>query len=292
MIATWALAAIRCSLTNLGISGLDVIEMQEVIRQVVGGAHCYKYVFLTPSFELWTIAALSDRVRAIRFADVRHVAQELAYVSSTPQIPNERISRRQYIANLLVEGFRHYSNLGLGAALLGLSRFAEGNRNWRLNPNWDDQGYTAISGGRDEPDYQRGLAEMLKDRPAWLARAATSDQPADEVRMSPAMIDRVVAFGRQVEATGATPVLLLPPLATYWDWWADLLVKFKARCGGTHLLDFDEPTEFPQLYAWAVRYDGGHLNKNGGPVWAELLADRFAAMLDRGKLAGPFCPGS
>jgi hypothetical protein len=277
---------------NLGVGALDVLEMEEALRQVIGQKNCCKYVFLSPPFHLFGVATFSDNVRSIHFMNVRHAVQEIRYVLSTPRIPNEPLTRLDYVENIIRATFRYYTNLGLGADLIGAISFSQGAHNWKAQPTWTRQGYTDVGDQLHQSDYAEVLSFVLKHRPDYLRRVATGDQQPYERAITPAMIDRIVNLGHEVEAAGAVPLLLIPPELNYWDWEEELRIKFSARCGDGHVLDYDDPAAFPELFAPSVRLDIGHLNGLGAPIWSELLADRVAKLLDSGGLSGAFCGAS
>ncbi len=103
------------------------------------------------------------------------------------------------------------------------------------------------------------------------------------------MVDEIVRLGREIEVTGAIPIVLIPPKVTYWDWDTDFLAKFTERCGTSHMLYFGDPTAIPQVYDPDARYDGGHLDEKGAELWSALLAESMAKVLQQGKAIGSFC---
>jgi hypothetical protein len=278
---------------NLGVGTLSVVEMNEAVKEVLARRNCCRYVLLSPSFHLWGLVASSDNVRSILFMTLPHAIEELAYVLSAPHVPNSPITRPEYVRNIITATFRHYTNLGLAANLLGLTTFSEASGNLKRNPTWNSEGYTRwpdhYNAAGDTASYQAGLLSVLDERPRYLAQAATDAQHFADRQVSPEMVERFVRIAEQAEAAGAIPLVLLPPIVGDWTSEADFSVKFAQRCGSSHVLDFDDPSAFPAIFDVSVRYDGGHLNSRGAPVWSRLVARRMAAMLDNGELRGPFC---
>ncbi len=135
---------------NLGIGGMGLIEMKDVIKLVIGRPNCCKYVVFSPAFSLWVIAMSNDNIRDIKYLDFLHAMNEMLYMLSTPHEPNDGMHRYQYILNVLASTFRHYTNLGLGADLIGIARFTHPPPNWRTHPSWDDRGFTNIGDRRNE----------------------------------------------------------------------------------------------------------------------------------------------
>lgn len=278
---------------NLGIGALSIVEMEAAVNEALKNRECCKYILLSPSFQLWVVAASSDNVRSINFFDLHRAFEQIRFMSSAPQIPNEPIDRQSYFESVLKSVFRHYTNIGLGSAVMGLMDFSPGYGNWKRYPTWDSHGYTKYPSTHNmnehTKDYDIGLADMLHKESDFRLRAAADKQPVGERFVSRPMLDRLIRMGERIEAVGITPLILLPPLVGYWPWQSDLVVKFSAVCGDSHVLDFADPKKFPEIFALPARYDGGHLNANGAVVWTKLIAKKFSAMLEDGQLAGRFC---
>jgi hypothetical protein len=279
---------------NLGIGSLGFVEMQNVVKEVLERKHCCKYILLDPMFNSLILATSSDSVRTILFMNMPHAIEQAEFVLSLPQLPNYPMTRSRYLTNIITAMFLHYTNAGLGSTLLGLTNVLIRNGNWKLASGWDSRGYSkfpdtynpaAVNNG----DYGLGLSWMIRDRPGYLARAATDTQPIAERVVSAEMVDQFVEMGKQIEAAGAIPLVLLPPVVGEWPWEADFTVKFVARCGDSHMLDFDDPEAFPTVFDLAMRYDGSHLNGLGAPVWTKLVAKELADKLSNGELAHSFC---
>jgi hypothetical protein len=274
---------------NLGIGALGWVELEDLVKNIQQMKNCCKYVLFVPSFGLFYMWHLRDNVRAILFMDIEHAIEEVDFMLATPAMPGEPTSRAEYLADIVEVTFRHYTNLGLVTGLLGLS---QGARNWKSNPTWDRRGYTYADTNFSDPTYGQSLASMLKYRPDYTSRAKSDHQPSSDSRFTTTMIDRVVRLGHEIERNGAVPLVLLPPKIGFWDWDVDFLAKFSAKCGETHILDFSEPTVFPELYASGVHSDGSHLNGLGASIWSERLAQGMAKLLDHGGPVGTFCGAS
>jgi len=224
------------------------------------------------------------------FFDVRNTVDFMRMIYAYPTLPAPAMTSLEYLANTTLAMFAHYTNAGLAAALLGwgkteLSNFRE--------VSWGPsrKGNNPVPPMADLPppqnedktlDFKTVLSDELKNRPQFMA--------SNPLLISDRMLDYVLEIGEYVREKGAVPIIVQPPAIHAWDWALAFVEKFRSRCGEARLLDFSDPTKFPNLYGnlqyWA---DGGHLSGVGAVVWSKLLAARFADLLRQGIASVPLC---
>lgn len=76
----------------------------------------------------------------------------------------------------------------------------------------------------------------------------------------------------RVRASGATPILLVPPCLDRRSG----LIEFARGRLGVEVLAFNDPDRYPELYSPDNRFDHGHVNKEGAAAFSRALAARFA----------------
>ena len=87
-----------------------------------------------------------------------------------------------------------------------------------------------------------------------------------------AALDAEVSFLRE---RGIEPIYVIPPVGRG----TPLLDELGERGQIPHLLTFNRPKEFPELYRFENRQDLTHVNARGARAWSRLLADRLAGIL-------------
>lgn len=274
---------------NVAAGGLGIIEIEQTVDTTINSGNCCQYVFITPSFYLFNIAANSYNLRSIIFLDFVHALREIMFMAWTPAVPRERITRPEYIRNIIEATLRHYTNIGIASNSQILNWFSDGgrSRSW----DWDKRGFVPLRDrlNQRQAEYEIAMDDIRAKRPGLINRASTQTQPRYEVTISASMMDDIIRFGRKLEDKGMTPLLLIAPETSYWDWDAEFGAKFEARCGASHLFNYNDPFAFPELFAPDVRADGGHLNEVGAPVWTRLVARRLGQQLSDHQLTKPFC---
>jgi hypothetical protein len=98
---------------------------------------------------------------------------------------------------------------------------------------------------------------------------------------SEAAIDLYRRIERHVRDLGATTIFVTQP-ALYLQ---EDLIKAHARGDVAHLVRYDDPQRFPELYAPENRYDDTHLNEQGARLFTEHLARDVAELIEREGLA-------
>lgn len=83
-----------------------------------------------------------------------------------------------------------------------------------------------------------------------------------------------------IRATGIEPVFFVPPGSFGTPYAFDLHEEGLIP----HLLSFNHPDRYPELYRLDRRYDANHLNREGAEQFSRLLADRWADLIESGAL--------
>jgi hypothetical protein len=78
-----------------------------------------------------------------------------------------------------------------------------------------------------------------------------------------------------VESVGATPIFLITPSRQRGS--SDYVINARREGLLPHLMRFDDPRRFPELFEVDARFDAGHLSRKGALLLTRYLADRFVA---------------
>lgn len=140
-------------------------------------------------------------------------------------------------------------------------------------------GYAPL--GEDSEDLgRRGQRFQAKRRASYLEQLETfQEQPLDTTPPSDFALSIFEDIERRVAALDATAIFVAQPAMYHQE---DLIAA--ARLGHIdHLLRYDEPLRFPDLYDPDHRYDETHLNDEGARLFTELLATEFVARVRAGE---------
>jgi hypothetical protein len=76
-----------------------------------------------------------------------------------------------------------------------------------------------------------------------------------------------------VESFGATPIFLITPSSDRGH--SDYVIKAEREGFLPHLMRFDDPRRFPDLFEVDARFDASHLSRKGALLLTKYLADRL-----------------
>jgi hypothetical protein len=279
---------------DLTFSGLSVVEIDPTLDKLFDSKPCcIKYIVLEAAFMQTDIGwYMPNNVRTILYFNFSNAIDFLAFIFAYDELPTPNQGRWDYARNVAQATAMHYSNLGLGVALLGLTAPME---NFRLK-EWGSGGNAATepSSGQIMESFVIERGEMLKWRPKYLANEMWPPWiPGNFVNDK--MLDYVIDPVRKIERQDIGVIVVQPPIQGFWQYGADFVERFRRRCGGARLVDFSDPNQYPELYRNLYFWkDNSHLSKFGAFVWSKMLAERIAKIVQEDKAAGKrfqACPG-
>jgi hypothetical protein len=279
---------------NLGIGGMTIPEVLALLKRLQASNHVH-YILLAPTFWLLDAGRFPNSIRSIDYFDLPNALTFAAYVSSFRKLPPwPSIEQKEYLSNIAIATFRHYTNIGLARLLLTTERhkyyyeynfWEEFQRRAQLRGQSPSDRFNYSSGEIEA--YQLGLRQYAGERERLLA-----GEPAARSQLNEHLPDDLFAFFmRAVDiARAITPnvIAVEPPTTGYIQF--DLAFVERLRSPivrGPPLLDFSDPREYPELFELGNRYDGVHLNAKGAVAWSRLLADRLAELIKRGVVQAP-----
>jgi hypothetical protein len=114
--------------------------------------------------------------------------------------------------------------------------------------------------------------EMLEDFTRAVNRLKTNPPPKP---IQPVLRDALKQVIEDVRAAGAEPIFVVAAnifgAERYNNW----------PPAGVHVLRFDDPNQYSDLYDPAHRYDSHHLDAAGAQAFTRHLAEQFAGVLER-----------
>jgi len=278
---------------NLGIGGMTVPEILPLLKRLQTSSNHVHYVFLAPSF--WSLEAgrFPNSIRSIDHFDFSNALAFAGYVASFHRMPSS-IEAKEYWNNIAIATFRHYTNIGLVRLLLTTAPnkyyyeydFREAFLR-QAHLKGQSRVERFIQATKDIETYQVALRQFIVERAKILeSESASAEQIGDDFPNE--LFDYFMQAVTIARTITPNVVAVEPPTITY----PAIDISFVARLRSTPVqalpfLDFSDPGEYPELFEPENRYDGSHLNSKGAVVWSRLLADRVAAMIERGVLEAP-----
>jgi hypothetical protein len=162
---------------------------------------------------------------------------------------------------------QYFTNLGRGAVLLHRWVFhepvapADERALGEFHDGWAPAGMGEIRNEQTVARLDRDLQERRTKPPTKDFRDAVTQKA----------FDQVIA---RIERAGATPVLVVPPNAARGNYF----YPDPKRARQLLVLDFCDPTKYPELYATENRVDTSHLTPGGAQIFTRLLAERFVEL--------------
>jgi hypothetical protein len=260
---------------NFGIPGMDPPETYYLVDRILD-AHPSRIAWVVIELDYFRAVVRPANLHTRRFDywhDTRRTVQATrgAFTAGVP------IGKRVKDAGAHLEAYvRELFAVGRGRALVGALLGSSQQAPDSLGANHD--GYRSLDEeassrfevrrgfyqALEEDRYEDKLATLKAGGDAEGGPEAAGEIDVEALRVT---IDRV-------RASGARPILLLPPcLATRAD-----LMRLGDRGIDADLLAFNSPATYPQLYDPQYRFDLGHLNEAGAEVFSRLLAQRFVEM--------------
>ncbi|MGV3530875.1 MAG: hypothetical protein ACO1QR_00790, partial [Chthoniobacteraceae bacterium] len=258
---------------NLGIDAMTFPELSYVLEKSLRRIESplrYVIIDINPLRRRMMKSSDLRSLREIHWHDLDHTVLAWSAVFHDFAAGKEPLSKTVNLlathASLMV---RHYESTGSGTELLESRLLGHESQLPPLGRH--GRGFFPVASTMDLRSAQEYLEELQ-------AMPSPDDRPE---RDAPVLERALIRVCEQVRAVGATPVLLVNPVIA-----ADKL----PLPGPDHptqpiVIAFDDPSQFPNLYDPANRYDRQHLNMDGARLLsrqvAEAVADHSNAVVNR-----------
>ncbi len=208
--------------------------------------------------------SVRDTRRTAYWHDVRHTAMALAAVRDQKFKPLDKWDLSMTHSAILL---RNWTSQGRGAEWLsyetGVERRKKDSR-WEPPDAWkNDAGY------QPEDEAPLAGAELQRFTAAVEARRK-SFPPAP---MLPSLRKAFAEILAEIRAAGIEPIVMVTPTVLPRE-------NFDGFPPGVAVWRYHNPNGYPALYDPVNRHDFTHLNHAGAQIFTELLATRFATMLN------------
>jgi len=214
----------------------------------------------------------ADTLRATYWHDWRHTA--LAFREIAGQRGFSADEKCAWFALHAELFFRRFFHLSLAATWLEprLQPQAEVEKNalleFTLDTPWID-----ADGFVPEP----AIPMSPENAAAFRERAAAYASSLAPVALAGHFREELQDLAATVRAAGAVPIFFITPSVTRAENFADL----RGQGIDADLISFKDPARFPALYDPTLHFDGPHLNEQGARELSRLLAEEFAALIER-----------
>jgi hypothetical protein len=264
---------------NMAMGGLSVPEVDFLLKRFFAIDNCcVKYVAFYPAFELTDIARKGVTFRSIDYFNLSNAFQYWSYLKEYNPIPGPHLDMFDYAMHIFVSTLQHYSNMGLGLRPFEITEYA-------VRHNQVTEKYT---GGYFPTDRAVVGEGELKEWLAAVEELKNHSPHFSEQLVSDYMFSKVTDIIDTIERQGARAIVVRPPSTWRWQYDLSFVRKYKHECPtGPPLLDFGDPSEYPELYEGLNRYDVAHLNTRGATLWSRILAEQVGELIQSGRLAHP-----
>lgn len=267
---------------NFGVRGAQPFEFDRILRTIVERRPkrlrwvLYESGVLDPRFE----EKNKESSRVVGWHTPVETLAALGSVRCAALEPRERLELAAYHVKL---GLWNASNYGQGSAILGawLGRDLVDSRGPSMTPGEIERGRGYVSFEEDPDDESSQRYRYLRaNQAAYWERI---EQMRRENEVLPAVDTLNLPVIREqralVRSLGAEWIVVVLPQRT-----ATVDGRALALAGELEtLFDFNRPELHPELFAIESRYDPGHLSRAGAVCFSTLLAERFAAHLEKGS---------
>jgi hypothetical protein len=199
--------------------------------------------------------------------DWRHTVMAWRAVADTGLAPRKKWPLLTGHGALLM---RQWTNQGWGAEWLsyefGIERRKKAAR-WDPPKGWKGtEGYEAEKdipfAGPERVQFERDVAVLRENFPPRKAK--------------PSFFDALEDIAAEVRAAGAQPILIITPTV-------DRREHFVGLPSDIPVWRYHDIAAFPELYDPGNHYDASHLNDAGARIFTDMLAKRFADVLNGGQ---------
>ncbi len=267
---------------NLGGKATTGYELDHVLREALElTGPRLRYVVVEPS--VWRFKMLGPNRKTTRSRNWHTMRQTARAIDSVLESDESLSKRVELVAGHLQVAAWRVANFGEGrrlvAHLVGLPPEQS------ITPEHIElhRGFQALEELAPELTRER-RRELLDDKQGYQKKVrAIERQNAREQAVSSVNYDGLEEQVALIRAAGAEPIYMLPP--------GDLATPYAFRLHREgylpHLISFNHPEQYPQLYQLNRRFDPNHLNQRGAEEFSILLADALADLIESGELERP-----
>ncbi len=264
---------------NIGIPGLQVIEMPSVLRKLFKQDTNHNIKFVLLQLEPFGVEISEKNLlsnRNIRAHDFRTFSLLAQHIFSLRQLPaSERLA---LIQQQLAPFWYRQNNLGVASRVFHGWIEGQTSRVPNLKKFMSaklDNGHLAIDAETSAQLKKRAEVFRLTSKPAkgkFLPAIACADVT------SPAALKLIAEIDKLVRDHGAIPVFVASPPRDS----PQLTAAYKSGLI-QHLIRLNDIDRFPELYFYEMYFDGGHLNGKGATLFTAHLAREFAETIQAGN---------
>lgn len=254
---------------NFGIPALRAIPGYILLRDVLKDPpKNLKWVFIeTPLDTGYEPLQNARTTRAIYWHTFANTKLAARYILNS----DESMLRKAFLlGSHLLPCFYHQTNIGrLFDYWLPIHQFSAADQ--AMNRDFlAQEGYAPLI-EEDELARQQFLAHLNRYDQSVEQLANRTAQGNSQVHIPAGKLDLIKEMVATVEAAGAHPIFVVPPTLE-----PQFELKRAHQLGHIPTLwAFNNPGQFPELYAFEQRYDEEHLNDRGARAFTRLLADTF-----------------
>jgi hypothetical protein len=250
---------------NFGLPGLRLQELDYVVRQIRDlKPAALEWVFIEPWFKVNLKPANLKKRRVIHYHDLPATLLALRTIRHLPPTGFGRL----YHSRQILQHFAYReTNQGLALSLIGdFYRGGSPARVELMQRVAEGRGYYKREGSTLHGAERRRYEGLVAEWPSIYRR-----QP-----LAPDVAHQLAPTIRQVETTGARPVILFAPSTAIPF---ELVLPGEAAAPIIRLDDIDR---HPELFAREHRWDVEHTNHRGAQLTTTALADAFLQLAGEG----------
>ena len=265
----------RTTSYNMGVPALSFVEMEYLIHEYFAKRPCcVKYVFLEPDMVQEASLREPNSVRSILFFNASNALENFIYILQEKETLPPPISKWIFVKYVLIPFFRHYTNAGIFQSFLD-----DTHDNFRAQATLN--GYISLAASHDRLSQKFDADASLRGQyDAMLSELAA---PYSGARISNKEFARFLELMDYIRSKGAQPIVLRPPQFIYALYSAAVVDRIHATCSDAFpVLDFGSPANNKELYDPQNRVDYDHLNYEAAERFTQMVAHRFAKLLDAG----------
>jgi hypothetical protein len=261
---------------NLGVPALSFVEMEYLIHEYFTRRPCcVKYVFLEPDIVQEASLREPNSVRSILFFSASNALRNIAYIFQEKEIPPPPVNRWIFAKYILIPLFRHYTNAGIFQSFLD-----DTHDNFRAQA--DLNGFISVAASHDRLSHK--FEADLSLRPKYEEMLSELSAPYSGARISNKQFARFLDLMGYIRSSGAEPIVLRPPQFVYAPYSAAVVERIRAACSDAiPVMDFGRPSDNKEFYDPQNRIDYDHLSFEAAERFTQMVADRFATLLDAGS---------
>jgi len=269
--AVAAKAGINVRSFNFGISGLKPLQNYVLMRDVLKDPPArLKWVFIEDAIDRGSAPIDEVRsARAIYWHSWENTKFAIAFVLTHPYTP--LLKKIEYTLGHLIPFVYHQMNLGSAIAQYQPNLHISAEDRAIATQFLSRAGYRPIDFEMPKEQYFLENVAAYQQEVEQLAERKRQEDYQDALTQHTlSYLNKIVTT---VEATDAQPIFIVAPTTVYQETIHRAFYQGKIE----HLLTFNDPNLFPELFEPVSRKDWDHLNPQGAEAFTKLLAEAFLA---------------